>query len=219
MGDENMKCQKCNIREANVHLVKSVNGIKKEIHMCDKCAAEDMEMGELTAGLGQSSLFGLGNLLSGLFSAGYSLGEQEPISLTGSVKCKKCGMSLQEFKNNGTMGCDECYEAFGKNIEPLLKRLHGSVVHKGRVPGKIEHKIKADREIDRLKELLNKAICEEAYEKAAELRDEIKALERAKEESEQILKKSPVRNSIKYAKKKNIDNAKANDNDEKEMED
>jgi protein arginine kinase activator len=63
-------------------------------------------------------------------------------------------------------------------MEPLIKRLHGSVVHKGRMPEPLREKIVVNKEIDELKELLRKAVEEEQYEKAAEIRDRIRKIER-----------------------------------------
>jgi protein arginine kinase activator len=189
------------MREANVHVVKMINGQKQEIHICDKCAAEDADMGELAAGLGHNPIFGFSDLISGIFNTGNQWAGQVPLNTESIPTCDKCGMTLQEFQSKGKIGCAFCYNKFGQSIEPLLKRLHGSVVHKGRVPGNIAQKIKAEREIERFKELLVKAISEEAYEKAAELRDEIRSLEAQREEKSVQESTKKLRNP-KSARKK-----------------
>ena len=59
----------------------------------------------------------------------------------------------------------------------MIRRLQGSVEHNGKVPDRVARTASTNRKIEKLKELLNKAIEREEYEKAAELRDEIKSLE------------------------------------------
>jgi protein arginine kinase activator len=60
---------------------------------------------------------------------------------------------------------------------PILKRIQGRTEHSGKVPKKIGGQIWLSREIKRLKDELNKAVAEEAYERAAQLRDKIRELE------------------------------------------
>ncbi len=35
-----MKCEKCTIREANIHLTRNRNGVVTEHHLCETCAQE-----------------------------------------------------------------------------------------------------------------------------------------------------------------------------------
>jgi protein arginine kinase activator len=166
-------------------VVKVINGQKQQIHLCQVCAAEDPELAGLSGSLGQNVVMGLSNLISGMLGQGMQQGMQHGaapvIPPVGNIPaCDKCGMTLREFQAKGKMGCDRCYDFFGKSLEPLLKRVHGSIVHKGRVPGRVAARIQEQREIERLREALDGAIREEAYEKAAVLRDEIRTLEAAK---------------------------------------
>jgi len=91
--------------------------------------------------------------------------------------CPKCGMSFEEFQSSGKLGCANCYELFQNRLDPLLKRLHGSTRHHGKVPGTIEKERNKSMEIERLREQLDEAIKNEEYEKAAQIRDEIRLLE------------------------------------------
>jgi protein arginine kinase activator len=86
-------------------------------------------------------------------------------------------MSLEEFQKTGRLGCSTCYDTFGEVLKPLIKRLHGSLQHTGKVPVRFSKTVSITREIAKLKDLLNKAIEKEEYEKAAEIRDKIKDLE------------------------------------------
>mgnify|MGYP002547266479 CR=1 FL=1 len=96
-----------------------------------------------------------------------------------------------EFIETGLLGCENCYNVFSNKIDSLLKNIHGSNRHVGRISKFIENsnnlgdfkpvekKIKTNKterasKIEELKEKLNKAIKEERYEDAAKIRDEIK---------------------------------------------
>jgi protein arginine kinase activator len=96
---------------------------------------------------------------------------------SSDTTCEKCGMSFEEFQKVGKLGCSHCYDVFSERLKPILKRLHGAVEHSGKITGKASESIKLSREIQKLKDLLNEAIKNEQYEKAAELRDKIRSLE------------------------------------------
>ena len=94
-----------------------------------------------------------------------------------SITCPECGMSLAEFRNTGRLGCPNDYEVFGEQIQPLLLRIHNATAHEGRVPGQDPEERERKRHLSQLREQLESAIREEAYESAARLRDEIQSLE------------------------------------------
>lgn len=163
-----MLCQFCQKRVANVHFTQVINGNKTELYLCEQCARDK----------GQSSFgspFSVNNFFSGIMEGGK---DSDYRALEVDVQqCDKCGMTYREFQKIGKLGCDNCYSIFGERIKPLLKRLHGNIEHTGKVPGRVSRELSSIKEIEALKELLNKAILSEEYEKAAELRDKIKALE------------------------------------------
>jgi protein arginine kinase activator len=96
-------------------------------------------------------------------------------------------MGYSDFRKGGKLGCAECYKAFKKPIEALLLRVHGNTQHAGKIPGGLKSDVSIRLNIDRLKQQLVKAIAEEAYEDAAQLRDQIRALN-AQLEAEQAVK-------------------------------
>ena len=59
---------------------------------------------------------------------------------------------------------------------PLLRKIHGSVRHVGRVPARIGERLERERLIESLEEQLQTAVQSEAYERAAELRDQLNSL-------------------------------------------
>ena len=84
----------------------------------------------------------------------------------------------------GRLGCSECYDAFKKQLAPLLRRIHGADRHVGKVPLMIGKTVKDTRSLQDLKMKTERAIQTEEFEQAAKLRDKIRDLEskRTKEE-------------------------------------
>ena len=161
-----MLCDICGKNEATVHLTEIVNDEVTKLHLCEECAKEKAyEMEEH---------FGLAELLAGLGDFGVKLESEEMTK----IKCHNCGFSYMDFKKVGRFGCGECYEAFKKNLTPLLKRIHGSDQHYGKAPVKAQKVVKVRDDIQELKIRLEKAVQMEEFEEAAKLRDQIKDFEK-----------------------------------------
>ncbi|MCX7921077.1 MAG: UvrB/UvrC motif-containing protein [Clostridia bacterium] len=165
-----MLCQHCQKRIANVHFTQVVNNKKVEAYICEHCAKEK---GQLNFGTPLS----ISDFFSGLMGFGDTVSDSYVTAVPKQQVCEKCGMSYEGFQKSGKLGCNNCYGIYGDKLQPLLKRLHGSAEHHGKVPKKVLEDVKVTKEIGQLKQLLNIAIQNEEYEKAAELRDKIKSLE------------------------------------------
>ncbi|RKY42249.1 MAG: hypothetical protein DRP85_03470 [Candidatus Makaraimicrobium thalassicum] len=164
-----MKCDICGVREATVHLTEVVNDKVTKLHLCEQCAkAKSEEM---------QSHFGLTDLLSGLMDFGTSVPEGR-IKKEVKVKCPVCGMTYYDFQRTGRLGCGRCYATFAKNMSELLRKIHGSDRHVGKMPFKGKEVLKEQQDIQRLKNELNELVRAEEFEKAALLRDRIKDLEK-----------------------------------------
>lgn len=160
-------CQICKQRQATVHFTRIQNGQKMEMYVCEQCARENNEL-----------KINIHKLLSGIMGPDASKGVQdEPVA---AVKCTSCGMTAEEFNKTGMLGCTDCYKAFGDSIQTLLKRIHGNVKHYGKVPINLSAKMSEARNLQQMKEELNKCIREENFEQAAILRDKIKESEKTK---------------------------------------
>lgn len=166
-----MKCQKCNEREANTHITKIINGVKTEMYLCRQCAEESGE------GLGFKSAFDkeFENFFSGFFG-GTQLNEPSKYTLSGQKKCQLCGTSLDEILKCGKLGCSECYTTFKEQLTRPLKQIHGSTRHTGKIPSRCGGAIKIKSQIDAMQSELNRAVMEQNFEKAAEIRDKINEL-------------------------------------------
>ncbi|MCM8761344.1 MAG: UvrB/UvrC motif-containing protein [Candidatus Omnitrophica bacterium] len=160
-----MLCDICGKNEATVHLTEIINDKVTKLHICESCAKEK--------GAEMEEHFGLSDLLAGLTDLGTGV---EP-ELVTTAKCPSCGFTYDDFKKMGRLGCSECYEAFRKYLEPLLKRIHGANRHVGKVPISAGKTIKDTQTLQTLKMQLEKAIQSEEFEEAARLRDKIRELE------------------------------------------
>jgi len=103
--------------------------------------------------------FGLADLLAGLADFGkQTTKEEKKISL----KCRNCGLTYDDFRKFGRLGCDECYNAFKVQLATLLKKIHGSSQHLGKTPIKIPaNKRKKIEGLQDLKKQLQHAILVE----------------------------------------------------------
>jgi len=162
-----MLCCICQEREATVHLTQIAGEKMQKVDLCEECAKEK--------GVNDPAAFSLADLLLGLGASQ----EVEKASGRKEAPCPTCGFTHADFKKTGRFGCPGCYEHFSDGLVTLLKSMHKGVRHVGKVPKRFKQLKKALDVSDRLKTLqrkLTKAINEEKFEQAAELRDEIKSL-------------------------------------------
>ena len=164
-----MLCQKCGNHTATTHIRRSINGASEEMMLCDRCAAE----------LGYHELsFLTGGLLGNLFRTDLS-----GHTADAALRCSGCGISFEEVLQTGRVGCARCYREFADRLTPTIEKIHGRTGHKGKRPAaKAEKATDTRSEIENWREELQTAITEQEFEKAAELRDKIKAWEEAHHE-------------------------------------
>lgn len=162
-----MTCERCGERSATVRYAEVIDGSLTTWHLCDECAAERGVTGSLTPLAGP-----LVNILMGMLEGG-----GEPVPSDAGPTCPRCGLNYGEFRRVGRLGCGTCYETFVTQLKPLLRRIHGSAEHAGRVPSEISGDHLRRKEMLKLKDELSRAVQAEDYERAAELRDAIRAME------------------------------------------
>lgn len=164
-----MYCEECQKAIANVHIIQIVNDKRVDINLCEECAAKK-HLGGLS-----NKNFSLPNLLGSIFGNPYNL---QYVSPTNKVKsCPLCGQSFTDITKTGRLGCSECYSIFEEELEPSLRRVQGSTQHIGKIPLRNGEKVLLRKQIQQLKNSLQEALAEEKYEKAAEIRDQIKEKE------------------------------------------
>lgn len=167
-----MKCQKCGANNANTHVKTIINGEFKEYDLCSECAKK----------MGYTNVFGdmedeFSNFLGSFF------GNVLP-ARTQATRCEFCGSTYSDIAKSGHVGCANCYSVFADELFPSIRRIHGNTTHCGK-NSRLSEKAKQSKsaeetkedKIKRLKAELDKAVNEQNFEHAAELRDKIKELE------------------------------------------
>lgn len=150
-----------------MHLTQIAGEKMQKVDLCEECAKEK--------GVNDPAAFSFADMLLGLGASE----EVEKASGQKESACPTCGFTHADFKKSGRLGCPACYDHFSDGLVSLLKSMHKGVRHVGKVPKRFKKLKKALDTSDRLKTLqakLSKAIEQEKFEVAAELRDEIKAL-------------------------------------------
>ena len=161
-----MICNLCGTQESSIHLTEIVNNQMIEIHLCETCAQEK--------GTDFKTHFNLTDLLAGLVDPDKASKTAEK-RLAG--KCPECSMTYDEFGKSGRLGCAACYDAFGKMLLPLIKRVQRSTKHVGKRPSRVSPETGHGHELQLLQDRLAKSVQMEEFEEAARLRDEIRKTE------------------------------------------
>lgn len=166
-------CDRCN-KPATVQMTEISGGKPHDIHLCQECAQE--------AGyIQQTQHVHINDLLNQFLKA------QANVSDPQTARCPDCGMTWQEFKDTGLLGCPKDYELFVNQLGGVIERAQQSATHHtGKTPdparkqslGQDAVKLRQSQLVKLRKELA-KAVESESYETAAKLRDEIQGLESA----------------------------------------
>jgi protein arginine kinase activator len=143
------------------------------VHLCSQCAAErGIETGASAA---QTPL---GAFLAAMGTTGTSI----PLATASPEICAGCGATLQDFRASGRIGCGRCWITFESTLRDLVRRLHGATQHTGTtytapgvtsVPGDASDHSPGR---DGLRDALRAAVDAEEFERAAELRDQLRNL-------------------------------------------
>ncbi len=166
-----MICQKCKKNQATIHLTQIVDNKKITFSICKECAAEMGFHSPL-----DNVPFPLAEILSGMVQGQILRKDTEPLP---EMTCPGCGLTFEAFSRQGRFGCGECYSAFRPRLEMIMRKLHGSSLHKGRLPVADEDHSQSIKEEERLESELRKAIETEDFERAADLRDKLKTIREA----------------------------------------
>lgn len=164
-----MLCQICGEKEATFHLKEIVEGKVRSFHVCEVCAKEKA--------LNQSFFlpaFSLSNLIAGL-----SEFQTEPEEKK-MIICPGCKLTFSDIQKEGKIGCSSCYRTFKDYLASLLGRIQSRTSHSGKIPHRSKTKDIRERQIYELGKNLEEVVEKEEYEKAAQLRDKIRHLEKEK---------------------------------------
>jgi protein arginine kinase activator len=158
-----MQCDVCQSKEATVFLTQIVEGKMQKVNLCEACSKEK--------GVNDPTGFALADLLMGLGAA------QEIESKAGALKCQVCGFTQADFKKTGRLGCSACYAVFADGLSGMLKNMHKGTAHTGKAPAALQKRREQGEKLRSLQDNLHQAVEAEEYERAADLRDQIRRME------------------------------------------
>ena len=159
-------CDNCGSKPATVNLTQIENNEMSSYHLCEDCAAQK--------GLEATTEPSSSPLPDFLAQIGDEPREEED----SDNECSFCGLTFAAFRETGRLGCPHCYETFEAHLRRLLRRVHGGTKHVGKVylpPDPTVSEI--EKQMEGLRRRLNRAVEAEDFERAAELRDQIRSLE------------------------------------------
>lgn len=172
-------CSACQKNPSTIVLMDLDGGsVSSQQHLCSPCA-EKLGVVQPKAPLKMSA-----DLLEDLLGSV----QQKATHKRREAGCPGCGMTTQQFKNTGRLGCPRCYENFRGDLVPLLQRVHESSQHKGRLPGVTQgsapqpapaapRATAPQEDLVALRKKLDDAVRGERYEEAANLRDALRRAE------------------------------------------
>ncbi len=151
-----MKCDVCGLRPASGVISMISNGKSTTRRICAQCMARLRRPSAYTI---QMTLLG-------------TLPQQED----AQRQCPACGRSERQLRLTGRVGCPVCYQTFAPLLETVIGQL-GSGRRQSMDGAAAEVSRQEENRLDALREEMFRAVNAENYERAAELRDEIRALQ------------------------------------------
>ena len=169
-SNKNMKCQKCQ-KQATFHITDLTGDDLLALHLCPDCAKQYLNTEEAPAQEAE--------MMSGVLQHQLKPLEQtaDDLRALDSKKCPICGISFYEFRQAGRLGCPHDYVFFGDELEPLLVNVHGDNQHVGKQPRRGVRDTESQTELIRLRRQMKEVVEQEDYEKASQLRDQIRKIE------------------------------------------
>jgi protein arginine kinase activator len=169
-------CDHCGAEEAVLHLTQVENDETRTLHLCAECAEARGVQGPSVP-----DNFLLAGVLAQL---GHEPGERD--STEGDPRgagraspeaCGYCGLTLADFKETGRLGCPHCWSTFESQLRVLLERVQSASHHVGKVYLPPDPSVsEREKRLAGLRRKLDRAVELEDFERAAELRDRIRAL-------------------------------------------
>ena len=103
----------------------------------------------------------------------------EELARLDQQACPICGITFFEFRKEGRLGCPHDYICFQKELEPLILNIHGESRHVGKRPQRTQGNTDRQTDLIRLRREMKEAVQSEDYERASQLRDEIRQIEQS----------------------------------------
>ena len=168
-----MQCQQCE-KPATFHITELTGQEHQEIHLC-----EDHAKGYLMQSEGGQESPESQSITEAWADQLKVQQTAEDLARLDQRACPVCGITFFEFRNQGRLGCPHDYECFDAELEPLIVSIHGATEHTGKKPARQLDLGVNPIDVIRMRREMQEAIEQEDYERASELRDEIRRIEDA----------------------------------------
>lgn len=163
-----MICDLCKANDAVIHIEKHFGDTHKKLNLCQACAGlNNLTPDNMNPETIQELISNISNL-------------QESYPETA---CSECGLDSAAFMQSQILGCSRCYEELKEVID--LQNWHKQVVlkHIGKIPPNFQlipaNQLKVTASLE---SKLQEAISNEEFEKAAQIRDQIKSTKKDNDE-------------------------------------
>jgi protein arginine kinase activator len=171
-----MKCQQCE-KPATFHITELTGGKPQELHLCEDHARQYL----MASANEPASVGSMAAALTQQMAQQMAIGQTaEELANLDQQACPVCGITFFEFRSQGRLGCPNDYVAFKTQLEPLILNIHGEGEHVGKRPKQSSSGSERRTQLIRLRREMKEAIEQEKYERASELRDEIRHIETEK---------------------------------------
>ena len=165
-----MLCEECHQNEASYTISVMMGEAVTQRHLCADC------MAKMNMNIASGNMQKLLNAILNAINRGEPEDSERVEDNQPDISCPRCHMTLNRFVKTGRLGCPGCYQAFAAQLQPMLLQIHGRTQHAGRKPLQSETEQRTRYEQDELTRQLQQAVNAEDYERAAILRDRIRAL-------------------------------------------
>ena len=163
------QCEQCGQRPAVVEFIQVIGDVRKRTRLCRECAVEH----SLEGSIGALRAFAQ-QIFGELFTQAEKLEKHFAIP---EKPCSSCGTTFHQFLETSLLGCPTCYYEFHDALKPILRRIHGSTrIRTSNKKPSISPALDAELlklQHAKLKIELQKALVEENYELAAQIRDQL----------------------------------------------
>jgi protein arginine kinase activator len=170
LGVSDKRCELCGKHPGSVHFTEIEDAQIVKRFICSQCAQARGLLDEPA-----KPIVALQELLA--MPALPAAAEPEAPAETRDVTCGGCGLTFALFRKQGRLGCASCYRAFEPQLVPLLRKIHAHVRHAGKSPRAYARKVELRQKVEDLRAELDRAVRGEDYERAADLRDQLRAVE------------------------------------------
>ncbi|MBC2604260.1 UvrB/UvrC motif-containing protein [Puniceicoccus vermicola] len=159
------QCIHCG-KPATIHLTQIVDGEIRKVDLCESCQFKDSMAADF-------DIEPFAKLAEGVVAAAQKQ--------SGEVHaCPKCGCDDGQLQETGRFGCPDCYEAFEPILPDLLGKIQPGLMHEGKVPVHGIRRQATGKKEAELRKQLESAVREERFEDAAVYRDQLRKLEKEK---------------------------------------